>query len=488
MESSVDKTVSSKEKIFIITLFVMLCFMVFRPTLDNDTYWLLNTGKYIIENGIPETEPFTIHEGLKFLPQQWLTTVIFYSVYDNFGEIGLYVLAFIVYMLIVAVMYKTSLLISEKNMTVSAKLILFACLPLSLFVVLRPQLISMLIFVLEIYCLENYISSRKKIYLLLMPVLSIALINLHAAFWIFFFILMVPYFLDGLKFKKSLIECQGYGIKWLVPTFALCFALGTINPFGFKSMTYIFNSYGYSNINFYIQEMRSPDFKDYFGIFLFLVYLTVVMLYLIKKDVSTRLRYVLITLGTAYMGLASIRSFMIFVVCSIPLLAYKLKSSKGSNIKFGEERFFKQKIILLILILLLGNYVKYSRIDFDMEKNFAPVKAAEFINKKIDNSNMRLFNGYGEGAYLEFVGIKTFIDPRAEVFLKDNNGKADILNDYFDTIAGKMHYQKLAEKYELTHFLVEKGGLLNTYLMNDENYRRIYKDSRYEIFENKKLR
>ena len=50
-------------------------------TLDNDFWFLTNTGKYIINNGFPTIEPFTIHKNFDFIVQQWLTDVIFYYIH-----------------------------------------------------------------------------------------------------------------------------------------------------------------------------------------------------------------------------------------------------------------------------------------------------------------------------------------------------------------------------------------------------------------------
>ena len=44
---------------------------------EHDTWFLLNTGKYILQNGFPTVEPFTIHQDLAFTVPQWLSAVSF---------------------------------------------------------------------------------------------------------------------------------------------------------------------------------------------------------------------------------------------------------------------------------------------------------------------------------------------------------------------------------------------------------------------------
>ena len=44
---------------------------------DSDTYFVMNLGRYISEHGIPHVDPFTIHENLQLVAQQWLSGIFF---------------------------------------------------------------------------------------------------------------------------------------------------------------------------------------------------------------------------------------------------------------------------------------------------------------------------------------------------------------------------------------------------------------------------
>ena len=54
----------------------------------NDIWFLLNHGRYILNNGFPTIEPFTIHQNFSFVMQQWLSAVIFYLSYSVLGKYG----------------------------------------------------------------------------------------------------------------------------------------------------------------------------------------------------------------------------------------------------------------------------------------------------------------------------------------------------------------------------------------------------------------
>ena len=74
--------------------FVFVCFS--NKKTDNDIWFLLTLGRYATNYGIPVVDPFTIHEGLSYIMQQWLSASIFWVVFDYFGKYGL---LFIVYIM-----------------------------------------------------------------------------------------------------------------------------------------------------------------------------------------------------------------------------------------------------------------------------------------------------------------------------------------------------------------------------------------------------
>lgn len=75
----------------IVILFLIFTFLIVACLfdLDNDFWFLINTGKHILNNGFPRIEPFTIHSNLDFIVQQWLSCTLFYLIYNNFGTIGM---------------------------------------------------------------------------------------------------------------------------------------------------------------------------------------------------------------------------------------------------------------------------------------------------------------------------------------------------------------------------------------------------------------
>lgn len=470
------------EKLFLIIMLLAPCLLLYSFTLQNDTYWLICMGEHIVKNGFPTVDPLTFHDGLSFTVQQWLTSVIFYLLYSRFGVMALYILNIIVYFIMTAVIFRLCINISRNNLIISLAVTVFTCILLSFYIVPRPQTFSTLIFILVIYFLEKFIETDRPLYLAALPVLSVLLVNLHSAMWLFFFVLLIPYLIDGLKKDLWITRTQGYRLVPILWAALLSVAAGFINPYGIKNMLYVVYSYGNSKVNSVVNEMASPDFKEWFGITLFLLILFIVFVFMITKG-HDRLRYTLITIGTLYMGLSSVRSLALFAGCAIPFLAYRLKDLKLPELDFSKGKRIIRYVLTASILVLVIFVLCIKEYDFSESMNdFRPIGAVDYIVENIDTSKMRLYNEYNTGGYIEFRGLRTFIDSRAEVFLKSLNKKDDIILDYLDVRSSKLHYRHFVEKYSFTHLLVGKGDPINVYLKEDSGYKKLYEDKMYLVY------
>mgnify|MGYP001042706518 CR=1 FL=1 len=61
----------------------------------------------IMKNGLyPQYEPFTVHEGMEFTFQKWLSCILFWLIYKYLGKVALKLFLYGVYMAFVFAMYK----------------------------------------------------------------------------------------------------------------------------------------------------------------------------------------------------------------------------------------------------------------------------------------------------------------------------------------------------------------------------------------------
>ena len=100
---------------------IILCIpmMYAGVTMDNDFWFIINHGRYILAHGFTNIEPFTVHEGLAFSFEKWLTCIVFYKVYDWFGAWGMYIFMLLLFGIILALFYKACLIFSKGNENVS---------------------------------------------------------------------------------------------------------------------------------------------------------------------------------------------------------------------------------------------------------------------------------------------------------------------------------------------------------------------------------
>jgi len=481
---SLDQEENRKKTNRILKLLVFLPCIIMTLQLDNDIWFLLNSGRYVLQHGIPTIEPFTLHQNFSFLMQQWLSATIFWGIYSKLGAIGVLLLVFLFYCAIVAVTYKLTWHISGGNPIATFIATMITSAALKPVIVSRPMVFTLFILICELYLVERFISSSKPAFLIPLPLFSALLINLHAAMWPIQFVILLPYIIDSFRFKVLMIQGQGYPKRYFFPVIALMFAAGFLNPYGWSAMTYIFRSYGYQEIGM-VLEMQPANINDGSGMLIFGSMFLLLAIYLLKKDRSTRLRYVLLSLGTAVLALSSIRSFALFAVCGFFSLAYFLRDVTLPESKIKTTKgVMRLRAVLIALVAVAVGGLLFQRVSGIAEETEAPAvsPAVNYLLTHEQLDNMVLYTGYNDGGYAEYMGLKPYIDPRAEVFVQKNNRTDDVMKEYYLLQMGEEYYKTVLDKYQFTHLLVSQGDILSVYLPYDSDYQPIYKDGDYVIY------
>lgn len=474
------KIIDFFNKYFIWFLFLIPVIYILTRTVivDNDIWFILNSGRYVLNKGIPVIEPFTIHHNLSFVMQQWLSAVIYYIIWSKLTKYGLFIFINMIGIIFMFLYYKLLNIVSQNK-----KLnIIFTCIVFILirnFITTRPQIFTFIILILELICLEKYIKEQKSEYLYYLPILSFFEINLHSSMWFMQFAFLLPYLINGI-FIHFMKKCDGkrYRIKPIIYTMIVMFIVGFINPYGYKAITYIFNSYGIYQINNYVGEMKriDYDYKCFKIIFLMICFLIIILNY--KKN-KIDLRYLLLLFGTlllAYMNYKGIVYFyLIYFIVLINLLkGFKFNFKFRINqtlCKFLKSVFIGVKIalpIMLIITLCYAICVSLINLKYD---NYLKDTADFIIKDAADINKVKLYVGYNDGGYMEYRGIKSYIDPRAEVFLKKNNKKEDIFIELYNLDNDdNFNFEEFLNKYDFNYLLVDNGEKFDKYLKNNENY------------------
>lgn len=315
---------------------------------------------------------------------------------------------------------------------------------------------------------------------MVLPLLSALLINMHCAMWWLGFAFLCPYILESLIRR---VNCQNMRWSHLLLTAVAMFATGFINPYGVQALVYVFSAFGDNSISSSIMEMCAPDIKSLNGACFYVLLFLVVTCYIGNRMGKTRLRYVLLSLGTTFMALMSIKSIAYFAIGTLIPLAYHMKNLAHKLVlKPGKNRRQLRLIVLfLAIIVVLSSWVQLN--DYDQRKDYPPAKEAlTYLRENTEVSQVVLYTGFYDGGYAEYLGFRTYIDPRAEVFVKLNNKQKDIFQEYLSLQEGQLHYREFLDHYEFTHILTTDDDIMGIYLSQDADYVVYYEDQNSKIF------
>ncbi len=464
----------------------MVLSLLYFKGLDNDIWYILSEGRYIVQNGIYHIDPLSMHQGLQVVVQNWLSASIFWIIYDLFGEMGLLFLVLICNFFICLLLYKICLLISERNYILSLLLMFLCDVTLaSHYIVSRPQVISFIILLGVIYALELYVKTENKKYLIWLPILSLLEANLHGSLWWMIFLFTLPYVIDSFNIK--LLRTQGFKKRPLFIAIAIAFLVGFINPYGYKMITFIFTSYGDKYMHLYINELLPFTFKNNLCKHMFITAGAIAFCYAFFREGHVRLRYLCLYAGTLLLGFMSVKGFSHFILVSFFPLAYFFKDILPNDFSELDQKI--KNVIKALLILFSG--CCFGAFLFLMIKAPDTVKLKHdaqdimiFMQKEFNPNDVTMYSSFNNGGLVEFYGFKPYIDPRAELYLKKNNKKDDIFKEIYNLQYRNISIKEFIEKYNFTHLLVQNTDVLYNSADVQDKYFIIYENSKlgYRLF------
>lgn len=190
----------TKVKFHVLAIFVIIIFSVAvtQKTLQNDTYYTVAIGEYILENGIDMEDPFSWHEDLPYTYPHWAYDVATYLVYEAGENIGIggftaiYIATCVLSVALGIIIYYVLNKLS-KNSVVSFFLAMIMMYLMKGYLAARAQLVTYILFILTILFIEQFLATKKKRYAVGLIIIPILIANMHAALWPFYFVLYLPY-------------------------------------------------------------------------------------------------------------------------------------------------------------------------------------------------------------------------------------------------------------------------------------------------------
>lgn len=303
--------------------------------------------------------------------------------------------------------------------------------------------------------------------------------------------------IDRIKVKRTKDIKNPYRIKltknrtvlFLILIMLVCILTGLLTPLGNTPYTYLAKTMQ-GNTTQNINEHLPMTIANETEVMCILV---VFLAILVFTKAKIRLSDLFMIAGLCYLMIKSRRQVTMFALIGVVILNRLIMQVIKHHTEKGTEIIQKMATSITIIILIsvgtLGLSYYFAKDKFDdvyVDESSYPVKACDFILENVDIGLARFYNEYNYGSYMLYRGIPVFIDSRADLYAPEFSGKEDdIFMDFIETSNISRFYEDIFEKYQITHVITYRNSKMNMIITrtNDENYKEIYKDDYFVIYE-----
>jgi hypothetical protein len=474
----------STRRAFVAILALGLFTMAARSVHDPDVWWHLRAGQQMVAtHRVPHQDTFSYTRfGQPWVAHEWLSEVIFYSIFRLAGWAGLTVLFALVIAATFLLLYRQCAgrpYLAGLLVALGA----FATLPSW---GARPQMFSMLLaalFLWLLYRAEREDPSRLR-FLWWMPLLLVLWVNLHGAFLlcpVLIALTLAGWMLEAWLGLRGWPEVRPR-LRQLTLVLVACLAVIPLNPNGLELYRYPFQTLQARTIVDYIVEWASPNFHATdFKPFLALLLLTCIALAVSRKRLSGS--QLLLLLATAYAGLTAARHIPIFVLVAIPILAERAQELAGRS-WFAESASSPAAPKAALNFALVAAMAAFAFLRCYQviqqqpasEGKYFPVAATNFLLRQ--HPPAPIFNYYDWGGYFIarlYPQYRVFIDGRTDVYGK-------LMDTFSDTARAQGDWRQALEKYRVRTVVVPPTTGLASVLRLDRNWSNVFEDQQAVIF------
>lgn len=157
-----DRMKNIKFNILAIVCIIIFAVTLAPKTLQNDTFYTISIGEHIMEHGVDMQDPFAWTE-LRYTYPHWLYDVFIYNIYNIGGMLGIYISTMVLSAILGIILYITCLKVNKNNLF-SFALTIGVLFLIRHFIAARAQLVTYILFILEILFVECFLETKKKRY------------------------------------------------------------------------------------------------------------------------------------------------------------------------------------------------------------------------------------------------------------------------------------------------------------------------------------
>lgn len=466
------------------TVFFILEKTRYLFVVDSDILWHIKTGDWILQNKqVPKVDVFSWHEGLNWMPHEWLYDVFLSLIYSGFGLKGIMSIAAII--LIGRIAFVTVYNVAIKKENIQAYSIFTAILHIFIgytWAVGRPLELTMIIIMAN---LITFIEKRKKVvYCTTFGVSCLLVANLHGgaiqslfAPIIIMLIADLAYFWKDRKKEEGQAHLESAIIK--LKSIVIGIIASLANPHGINVYSYCFKMLFTSakEATNTIAEWQPITFINTVACLLFIaVFISFAFNKKIQKLDKKSMSKLLII---CFWGVGMLRYCRLTPVFLFTVLLWGYEFIREFVMciveNFNLEKIFKIAkilitmlgLIFIIITMVMGiKWIKYyfTNTEEELLKQGFPYEGIKYL--KENNITTKIYDD-DWGSWMLFNDIPTFMDGRCDPFVKEfspgNNqfvecANIDSLDDYLE-IFKKYDIEYAFLKYDKdTMILLESTG------------------------------
>lgn len=541
-----DKKMKIKFNVLAVICILIFCFAISPISLQNDTFYTIKIGEHILNNGIDMHDPFSIHD-LPYTYPHWLYDVGIYLIYNVGGMVGIYISTVVLSCILGLTVYFTNKKLVKNDLisfvltlgvmcvlrtfiAARAQLVTFILFALTIYFIesfleTKKKRYAIGLVIIPIIIANVHLAVWPFYFVLFLPYIAEYIIALVADVHLEYII--------GIKYRnykiKELSKKTGneekiaklelknstskeklnaviertekrrknpYKVKlqkidatkWLILIVIICMFTGLLTPLGDTPYTYLVKT---------MQGNTTQSINEHLPMVLIqseytMAIIGIMLVILIFTDTKIRLSDLFMLGGLLILALMSRRQLSMLAligVVSINRLICNFIDKYDPQGTIQMEKIITTgfgKVITLLIVVLFSIIVYRPQAgDKFISTSSYPIEAAEFINNNLNKENMRLYNEYNYGSYLLYKDIPVFIDSRADLYTPEFNGNKDkdIFSDFIKVSGINVHYETIFDKYEITHLLIPNNAKINLFISKDENYKSLYKDDNFVIYE-----
>lgn len=437
-----------------------------------DQYHMLTSGREIIENpSFLYNNTLFCKEGYGNLIQQWLYDILLYGSYSVLGWTGVRLFTLIQYILLAVLTYRFMRLTGITRKTACIGTLAFPIFSYS-YISCRPEMISVCLLLIQCIIIEKYRNDQKPARLYILPVLMLIEMNIHMTFWIFHFVLLLPYLVP---IKILHIKNNSIRIKQLILPVLLMAAALFVNPYREKGILILWYSRNITKAP--IDEIKPIEIFSLHTFFLALGLFMIIVAFQNKRLSSTT---VFVFFGTAFMYAMMSRN-MIFYAIGV-MYAFRDATTDANTAAYWNyfENLAKSRkkyaisvaCALCYIVLMVSMYTYRQKTERTIYKE--PTAALEYLKQNEDTKQIKMYVNMNIGAYMTWNNIgHIYLEGKTEPYLKEINGHKDIVMEYVymrNTTDGN-DIQAFLDEYDFDYLFVDfLDHSIGAYLTNNSDY------------------